>query len=71
MSDSGAITIGEFAARIEALISDAREEGLSDEAIIAGLEQAATALKEGVSSARGFVVAPGAVSNRILRPPTF
>jgi hypothetical protein len=47
--DSGTITIDNFAGRIEALISDAREEGLSDEAMIAGLEEAAKALREGLS----------------------
>jgi hypothetical protein len=46
--DSGALTIAEFAGRIEVLISDAREEGLSDAAIIAGLEEAAKALREGL-----------------------
>jgi hypothetical protein len=48
MDDSGALTIDEFARRIEALISDAREEGLSDAAMIAGLEEAARALREGL-----------------------
>jgi hypothetical protein len=47
--DSGAITIDDFAGRIEALIGDAREDGLSDEAMIAGLEEAAKALREGLS----------------------
>ena len=49
MDDSGALTIDEFARRIEALISDAREEGLSDQAMIAGLEEAIRALKEDLS----------------------
>jgi hypothetical protein len=43
------MTIDEFAARLEALVSDARERGLPDEAIAAGLEEAASALKEGVA----------------------
>jgi hypothetical protein len=41
MNDSDALTIDEFARRIEALLSDAREEGLSDEAMIASLEEEA------------------------------
>jgi hypothetical protein len=49
MDDSGALTIDEFARRIEALISDARGEGLSDQAMIAGLEEAIRALKEDLS----------------------
>ena len=48
MDDSGALTIDEFARRIEALISEARADGLSDEAMIAGLEEAAKALREGL-----------------------
>jgi hypothetical protein len=49
MDDGGALPIDKFARRIEALISDAREEGLSEEAMIAGLEEAAKALREDVS----------------------
>jgi len=49
MDDSGALTIDDFARRMEPLISDAREEGLSEEAMIAGLEEAAKALREGLS----------------------
>lgn len=40
------MTVEEFAARLEKLIEDAREGGLPDEAIIAGLETAAEALDE-------------------------
>jgi hypothetical protein len=48
-TNDSVMTIDEFAARIEMLVSDARERGLSDKAVIAGLEEAASALKEGVS----------------------
>jgi hypothetical protein len=48
MPDDSLLTIDEFAARIERLIADARAQGLSDEAMIAGLEEAARALREGL-----------------------
>jgi hypothetical protein len=40
------MTAEEFAARLEILIEDARQGGLSDQAIIAGLDAAAQALDE-------------------------
>ena len=42
------MTAEEFAAAIELLIAQARDGGISDEAIIAGLEAAAEALDEGI-----------------------
>jgi hypothetical protein len=42
------MTAAEFATRIELLIEQARAGGLSDEVIIAGLEEAAEALDEGL-----------------------
>jgi len=44
--DSPAMTAEEFAARLEILIEDGRQGGLSDQAIIAGLDAAAQALGE-------------------------
>lgn len=49
MFDDSEMAHDEFAARIEKLITDVRQRGLSDEAIAAGLEEAAKALREGVS----------------------
>lgn len=49
MFDDSEITFDEFAARIETLIADAQDRGLSDEAIAAGLEEAVKALREGTS----------------------
>ena len=48
-SDAVLDKTGFFAARIEQLVADAREMGLSDEAIAAGLSEAVEALKEGLS----------------------
>jgi hypothetical protein len=50
--DSGALTIDEFARRIEALISEAREEGLSDEAMIAGPGRSGQGSARSVAAAR-------------------
>jgi hypothetical protein len=42
------MTTEEFADKLELLIAEARTGGLSDEVIIAGLEEAAEALDEGL-----------------------
>lgn len=43
------MTPEQFAAQLEALVADAREAGLSDEAIAAGLAEAAEAVREGLT----------------------
>ena len=43
------MTQKEFAARLEALVMEGREAGLSDEAMAAEIQDAADALTEGVS----------------------
>jgi hypothetical protein len=47
------MTAEEFADRIEHLIAEARDGGLSDEVIIVGLEAAVEALDEGMGSEEG------------------
>jgi hypothetical protein len=43
------MTAEEFAARIEKLIGEARDEGLSDEAMVTELDAISEALSEGLS----------------------
>jgi DNA-binding transcriptional regulator YhcF (GntR family) len=43
------VTAEEFATQLERLIAHAREDGISDEAIIAGLEEAVDAIEEGMT----------------------